>query len=659
MPLQGNALAEGIQALSQPRDDLWPVPLAQMSCALGTSYDPDTDGLHYPGGATGFALYGPYLPVQPGLYEVVVDIALTGQKNPKLYLDLWIEGHVLTKQAVLLDRARVVLRGWVQAASHLEVRAHTANTGFVIHGIGARRLDPTAAIAYQHSEPERSRRRQHLRAALGLDGAVSQDRIPPIADLLDATLSDPGFLFLDDSEIPAHETALVRDGIQPLAVQLLFARNNTRVAREPEDTEALMDGHPDVSNAFQFDMLRHGALIVPSLFGPGTMTSRTSFPVLSPVQGIVNLFYEFTEPHHVIVGVSTSWIGALSFVWFVDHDVLIYDARLHWLVDYEPTLSVLRTFVALCARHHAAAHSYRAAAKTTACVSGFISNMGHYFWNEVSGLERVLRAGFRIPVLLADPRWLPLHAIFARDGLAIVAEVAPDRDALFLTALEHCLFLVRPTGNAIDAPLAAKVQTAARRLLDIDQPGRIAQLEATTQGAFVVFFNLRAHNKSWIEQVDGAAEIVARLAPLTASRRIVLFLDGYNDCAEIATAIRERLASTCAVVDGTRAPFAETLAWAYRCDLFVAVIGSGLVPLTWLAAKPGVCHGDHRHLDQMAFWPLVRLGYDKLSWPRHSEVTVVQDAWYSNYSIPPSLIADLAVTQLCASGKISGKSEDL
>jgi hypothetical protein len=89
--------------------------------------------------------------------------------------------------------------------------------------------------------------------------------------------------------------------------------------------------------------------------------------------------YEFAEPHRVIVGVSTSWIGALSFVSFVDHDVLIYDARLHWLVDYEPTLAVLRALMTLCARHHAASPTYRASAKTAACVGGFISNMGHYF----------------------------------------------------------------------------------------------------------------------------------------------------------------------------------------------------------------------------------------------------------------------------------------
>ena len=636
---------EGEQALSKRAQDFWPVPLARMSCALGTAYEPDTGALRCPGGANGFAVYGPYLQVEPGLYEVVVDVGLTGQKNPKLYLDLWIEGKVLTKRAVLLDRGHITLRGWVPAASRLEVRAHTVGTGFVIYGIDARRLDPTAEIVPSRAESERDLRRQQLRTALGVNAEAAREPSPPVEDLLDFTFSDPGFLFLDDSEVAAHEIALAHDGIQSLAVQLLFARNNTRLMQEADDLPVLMDGYPDVSNALQLDMLRDGAMVIPSLFGPGTMTSRVSFPVLSP-KSVVNLFYEFTEPHHVIIGVNTSWIGALSFIWLVDHDVLIYDARLHWLTDYEPTLPILRRFVALCTQHRAATRAYRAADKTPACVSGFITNMGHYFWNEVSGLERVLRAGYRPQVLLADARWLPLRDIFFNDGLSVVAEVEPDPDALFQIALDRGLFLVRPTGNAIDATLAAKIERATRRILDTQRPGQIVDIDAATEGAFVLFFNLRAHNKSWLEQIDGAAEVVARLRQIETSRRIVIFLDGYADCAEIAAAIRARLASTCQVIDGTHAPFAETLAWAYRCDLFVAVIGSGLVPLTWLAGKPGVCHGDHRHLDQMSFWPLVRLGYDQLAWPRHEDVVMVEDAWYANYSVSPSLIADLAVAQL-------------
>ncbi len=73
---------------------------------------------------------------------------------------------------------------------------------------------------------------------------------------------------------------------------------------------------------------------------------------------------------------------------------------------------------------------------------------------------------------------------------------------------------------------------------------------------------------------------------------------------------------------------------------------SGLVPLTWLADKPGVWHGDHRHIDQMAFWPLNRPGYNTLTWPSHSEVATIKDARHSNHSIASSLIADLAATQL-------------
>ncbi|GJE14747.1 hypothetical protein [Methylobacterium longum] len=648
---------EAVQALSEPTHDFWPVPLARMSCALGTAYEPDTGALCCPGGANGFAMYGPYLPVEPGLYEVVIDVELTGQKNPKLYLDLWIEGRVLTKRAVLLDRGHITLRGWVPAASRLEIRAHTVGTGFVIHGISTRRLDPTAEIVPSPAESMKDLRRQQLRTALGVNADEAQEPSLRVEALLDSTFSDPGFLFLDDSEVAAHEIALARGGIQSLAVQLLFARNNTRLMQKSDDLPELMNGYPDISNALQLDMLRDGAMVIPSLFGPGAMTSRVSFPVLSP-KSVVNLFYEFDEPHHVIIGVNTSWVGALSFVWFVDLDILIYDASLHWLTDYEPTLPILRRFVTLCAQHSAAARAYREAGKTPTCISGFIANMGHYFWNEVSGLERVLRAGYRPQVLLADARWLPLRDIFSDDGLSIVAEVEPDPDALFLIALNRGLFLVRPTGNAIDATLAAKIERVNRRVLDSQRPGQIADVDVTTEGSFVLFFNLRAHNKSWLEQIEGAVEVVARLKQLDASRRIVLFLDGYADCAEIAAAIRERLAPTCQVIDGTHAPFAETLAWAYRCDLFVAVIGSGLVPLTWLAGKPGVCHGDHRHLDQMSFWPLVRLGYDQLSWPRHEDVVMVEDAWYANYSVPTALIADLAVDQLRKSVEVAARAKN-
>ncbi|WP_419828576.1 hypothetical protein [Methylobacterium sp.] len=216
--------------------------MERMTCALGTACAPGSDALSCPGGGTGFALYGPYLPVQPGLYEVAVDITLTGHKNPKLYLDLWIEGRVLAKHAVLLDRAQIILRGWVHTDSRLEVRAHTANTAFVIHRITVTRLDPDTVVPRAPSEVERALRRRQLRTAMGVDDAHSLDKAPSVTDLVDATLGDPSFLFFDDSEIPAHETALERCGIHPLAIQLLFARNNTHLLQPAGEAQALMNG---------------------------------------------------------------------------------------------------------------------------------------------------------------------------------------------------------------------------------------------------------------------------------------------------------------------------------------------------------------------------------------------------------------------------------
>lgn len=644
-------MEDGVPTLMGPGHAPWVIPLERMSCALDAIFDPSSNTIRCAGGTEGFALYGPYLPVEPGFYEVEIDIALIGPKNPRLYVDLWIEGHVLTKRSAVLERGQMVLRACITSSTRLEVRVYTAGTGFVVHGICVRRLDPLAYDGGPQLEADRALYGRQLRAAIGFSDEIPAPDAPPAAELLDRILGGPGFLLINDSEIPTYELLLRRSGIEPLTVKLLFARNNSRLVQDANVSSQLMNGYPDVTHAFQLDILRDGALTLESPFGGGRIESRVSFPVLSPIHGIVTLLYEFAAPHHVIVGTSASWTGALSFVWFVDHDVLIYDARLHSIADYEGTLPTLGLFVGLCSRHRAQAHAYRAAEKTPACVSGFIGNMGHYFWNEASGVERVLRAGYRPALLLAQPRWLPLRDIFREDALPVVAELPSDQDALFLAAFEHNLLLIRPTGNAIDAELAAKIERAARDALEVSQPSRIGAIQSQSADAFVLFFNLRAHNKSWIEQIEGAAEVVKRLGPRVGGRQILVFLDGYSDCAEIAQAIQERLGAGCAVVDGTRAAFPETLIWSYRCDLFVAVIGSGLVPLTWLAAKPGVCHGDRLHMHQMAFWPLVRPDYDGLAWPRHEDVLNVEDAWYSNYSISPSIIADLAVLQLERSAK--------
>jgi hypothetical protein len=48
------------------------------------------------------------------------------------------------------------------------------------------------------------------------------------------------------------------------------------------------------------------------------------------------------------------------------------------------------------------------------------------------------------------------------------------------------------------------------------------------------------------------------------------------------------------------------LLWVHNIDTYIAVIGSGLVLVNWLANKPGVTHGNKGHYGQQGFWTDVR-----------------------------------------------------
>ncbi len=90
---------------------------------------------------------------------------------------------------------------------------------------------------------------------------------------------------------------------------------------------------------------------------------------------------------------------------------------------------------------------------------------------------------------------------------------------------------------------------------------------------------------------------------------VLIYLDGYKDCDETVHEIRKAVAHLdVEIVDGTLATFPETLLWAYACDIFVAVVGSGLVLLTWLADKDGIAYSDTGHLSQLEWWGKVRVG---------------------------------------------------
>ncbi|NES67521.1 MAG: hypothetical protein F6K24_20900, partial [Okeania sp. SIO2D1] len=82
--------------------------------------------------------------------------------------------------------------------------------------------------------------------------------------------------------------------------------------------------------------------------------------------------------------------------------------------------------------------------------------------------------------------------------------------------------------------------------------------------------------------------------------------DGMPDTEEIMEEIKSLIPPQIKTYNALNCTMNETIAWAYAIDVYIAVVGSGLTFLTWLANKPGVAHGNRAHLSQKIFWKEVR-----------------------------------------------------
>jgi hypothetical protein len=144
-------------------------------------------------------------------------------------------------------------------------------------------------------------------------------------------------------------------------------------------------------------------------------------------------------------------------------------------------------------------------------------------------LERRLRRRARAPgrllpgvgtVYTTANNWLSVQDLFPDqvDG-SIVRLDSPGR------ALPECPERRPPprasTGTAIDDALAARIHVAAQVKAGGPGSATVGAIDTATATSFVLYVNLRQHNKSWIEQVPGIAAVVATLQT-RGHRRVTL-----------------------------------------------------------------------------------------------------------------------------------------
>lgn len=387
---------------------------------------------------------------------------------------------------------------------------------------------------------------------------------------------------------------------------------------------------PIVDLSYKLRFLEDGIVKITSPIDPSKkLTAIASVPISSRVSSIV---YEFYDKEPILLFTDLCFAGTVGFVYFPLRNIIVFDSS-YWSSSWVSIKSALELYRDAITREPERLLAYRKQEKELALISKTTGNMGHFFWNELPGLiGAVESAPGNVPtrILELSDSWISLKDYIP--PLSSTIEAVNHKELLESILLDN-LILVRPTSSQVSNEIAQYIQEKNNIVVKSQYPQTYQQFDAITTDDFVLFINLRAHNKTWTRQIEGVTELIKQVQKLS-NKNVIVYFDGWVDCEEIVDGITENLSSTVTFINGLNVPMDVTLGWAYRCEFFLAVIGSGLVPLTWLANKPGICISNLRHLKQLDdFWYLVRDSMRMIYAPEPERIEDPENTMYSNFDI--------------------------
>ncbi|WP_428393533.1 hypothetical protein [Lichenicoccus sp.] len=243
---------------------------------------------------------------------------------------------------------------------------------------------------------------------------------------------------------------------------------------------------------------------------------------------------------------------------------------------------------------------------------------GHHLWNELTGLDRLLRRAprDRLPVVIVPDTdegsevFAPLETIFPEFKGRIDRRLRwPQRLAGFVYAQGYCL--IRVLDEHVSRGLSLRLREAAARepptLYDRALAARI-----TAERTPCILLGVRVENRTAVDLEATLSGIIAHLARRLG--RIVIILDGHNARTghdpvssfgsfgqlarhehpvftelRLAQALARRFRhSGVQIVNLFGGAMARSLFWSERSAFFVAFWGAGLAKYRWACNRPGL-----------------------------------------------------------------------
>lgn len=357
----------------------------------------------------------------------------------------------------------------------------------------------------------------------------------------------------------------------------------------------------NATNDFQKSIVETGYIYSVCPFTGKVIRSDRSF-YIQHVPSVPILIYQFqsTEIFYLMVG---GWGGVKIAIYFPRLELVIKLSN-EWSV-WLSCEKIINEFKAHAVSFWRQFKSYisNEQAKKVVAVLGNVLNLGHYFWNQISGIYYLYEKNLLHKIdnfLIGANEYFELGALFPEIPPDKIVRLS-DNKSFFLDILENNYFAVQVTDLFIKEDLAVRIQSAA---VNKCSQSFLQNVEAAKKHFPLIWINLRSHNKAWISQVEGYANIITKISDDYPGVAVVF--DGFPTEKANMAQIQALISPNIKVYNALECPLHETLVWAGTVDTYIAVIGSGLTLVTWIANKPGVAHSDHGHYLQLIFWLDVR-----------------------------------------------------
>ncbi|CBN58033.1 MULTISPECIES: TIGR04372 family glycosyltransferase [Kamptonema] len=322
-----------------------------------------------------------------------------------------------------------------------------------------------------------------------------------------------------------------------------------------------------------------------------------------------------------------SWLGNKSFLYFPNQELIIKLAEERYVAQEQ----VINMFKVDAVSYWPQVKTYLSEEKQKKEVAvdlGFFLNLGHYLWNDLTGIQKLsdnLTLEKVDKFLIGPNEFFKFGDVFPEIPAEKIVKVA-DSWSLFKTIVDNNYMAVWTTDLVLNENLAQRIYQAAVKKCSSEF---LQQVETSKKHFPLICFQIRTHCRVWLSQVEGIANIINNLykdfpnigvvfegwsrpeteEPSGQNQKETYYfeymIENNNALVEQIIALLDPQISTYNAIGRI---MYEIIAWDSALDMFVAPGGSGACLISWIANKPGVFHGNTKACSAGAeeYWNMSR-----------------------------------------------------